>query len=160
LLGPKLTDSLRRGLGDDRAAWLDLLMVEVIEPGLRGMGLVVVDRYPAEQAALATLDPADVRVARRFEVYLDGIELANGYHELCDAAEQERRFNADRQRRRKLGRPDARPDDMLLEALRSGLPDCCGVALGFDRLVMSRLGLRQISEAVSFVPGENCQKGR
>jgi len=156
LLGPRLTDSLQRGLEGDRAAWLDLLMVEVIEPRLRGMGLVVVDRYPAEQAALATLDPRDARVARRFEVYLDGIELANGYHELCDAAEQERRFSADRQRRRRLGLPDVRPDKMLLEALRSGLPDCCGVALGFDRLVMTCLGLRQIHEAVSFAPGENC----
>jgi lysyl-tRNA synthetase class 2 len=114
------------------------------------MGLIVIDRYPAAQAALARLDPADPRVAERFEVYLHGIELANGYHELADAPAQRQRFEADRARRRALGYADVVPDEALLAALAAGLPDCCGVALGFDRLLMAGLGLSRIEEVVSF----------
>lgn len=150
LLRGSLTPTLIAGLGDDRSAWLDLLVVHAVEPWLRGQGLVVVDRYPAPQAALARLDRNDPRVAERFEIYLDGIELANGYHELADPDEQERRFRADNARRRELDRPEAMPDTALLAALRHGLPDCCGVALGFDRLLMACLGLGRIAEAVGF----------
>jgi lysyl-tRNA synthetase class 2 len=146
--------ALAGSLGPDREAWLDLLLVGVIEPALRDAGLVVVDGYPAAQAALARLDPADPRVARRFEVYLDGLELANGFHELADAGEQRRRFEADRRRRAERGLPDAPPDEAFLAALTAGLPDCCGVALGFDRLLMACLGLGDIAEAVSFAPPE------
>lgn len=153
LLGVQLDAGLAQGLGDDRDAWLDLLVVAVVEPALRGRGLVVVDRFPASQAALARLVPDDVRVARRFEIYLDGIELANGYHELGDVAEQRRRFTLDRERRRQLGRPDTAPDEALLAALAVGLPDCCGVAVGFDRLLMAGLGLDSIRQVVAFAPG-------
>jgi lysyl-tRNA synthetase class 2 len=149
-----LDDALAASLGPRRDAWLDLMLVAVVEPALRAAGLVVVDRYPAAQAALARLDPADPRVAERFEVYLDGIELANGFHELADAAEQRRRFAEDRRRRAADGLPDAPPDEALLAALAAGLPDCCGVALGFDRLVMACLGLPDIAAAVSFAPPE------
>lgn len=145
-----VTDALLRGLGNQREAWLDLVMVEVIEPALRPQGLVVVDQYPAPQAALARLSPADDRVAERFEVFLHGVELANGYHELADGEEQRRRFAADRERRASLGLPDVAPDDALLAALAAGLPDCCGVALGFDRLLMACLGLARIDQVVSF----------
>lgn len=145
---------LARQLGDDRTAWLDLLVVAVVEPALAGGGLVVVDGFPAAQAALARLDPGDPRVARRFEVYLDGIELANGYHELADVAEQRRRFEADGARRLDLGLPAVAADDSLLAALAAGLPDCCGVALGFDRLLMACLGLRSIREVVAFAAPE------
>jgi lysyl-tRNA synthetase class 2 len=151
LLAQTVSEQLCESLGEDRPAWLDLLMVGVIEPRLRDRGLLVVERYPAEQAALARLDPADARVAERFEVYLDGIELANGYHELANPAEQRKRFDADRAERRKLGLPDTPVDTALLAALEAGLPDCCGVALGFDRLVMASAGLGRIDEVVSFV---------
>lgn len=146
---------LSSGLGDNRAGWLDLLMVTVVEPWLQGRGLLVLDRYPAEQAALARLDAADPRVAERFEIYLDGIEVANGFHELADAGEQRRRFEADRVQRLDAGLADAPVDNAFLAALESGLPDCCGVALGFDRLLMACLGLRTIDEVVSFVVPES-----
>ncbi len=150
LLPQRFGADLARALGDRREAWLDLIMVEVVEPALASRGLLVIDRFPAQQSALARLDPRDPAVAERFEVYLDGLELANGFHELADAAEQRRRFESDRARRRQLGLPDAPPDAALLAALEAGLPDCCGVALGFDRLLMACLGVQRISEVVSF----------
>jgi lysyl-tRNA synthetase class 2 len=146
---------LAASLGDDRGAWLDLLMVSVVEPSLRTAGLVVLDRWPAAQAALARLDSADPRVAERFEIYLDGLELANGYHELADGSEQRRRFEEDRLRRTAAGLPDTPPDPALLAALEAGLPDCCGVALGFDRLLMACLGATDIREVVSFPTPED-----
>jgi lysyl-tRNA synthetase class 2 len=154
LLPGRVDNDLAQALGDDRSGWLDLLMVSVVEPSLRSEGLIVLERYPAEQAALARLEPADPRVARRFELYLDGLELANGYHELADAREQRLRFEADRRRRLASGKPDAPPDGALLAALTAGLPDCCGIALGFDRLLMACLGLADISEAVAFTTPE------
>jgi lysyl-tRNA synthetase class 2 len=149
-----LDGRLTQALGDDRDAWLDLAMVTVIEPALAGRGLVVIDRYPASQAALARLDPAAPGYAERFEIYLHGIELANGFHELADALEQERRFQLDREQRRRRGLPDVAPDERLLAALRSGLPDCCGVALGLDRVLMAVLDLGQITRVVSFAVPE------
>lgn len=151
-----VTEHLQESLGGEREAWLDLVMVEFVEPALRSQGLVVIDRYPAGQAALARLDPADPRVAERFEVYLNGLELANGYHELADAAEQRRRFESDNARRNRIALPAAEPDEALLAALAAGLPDCCGVALGFDRLLMACLGVSSIDQVVSFpVPEED-----
>lgn len=145
-----LASSLATSLGTRRQAWLDLAMTTLVEPALRNRGLIVIDRYPAEQAALAREDPQDPRCALRFEVYLRGLELANGYHELADAQEQRRRFETDRQLRRELALPDVMPDEALLAALASGLPDCCGVALGIDRLLMALLGRSDITEVVSF----------
>jgi lysyl-tRNA synthetase class 2 len=106
--------------------------------------------YPASQASLARLKPGTPAVAARFEYYLDGIELANGFHELADAAEQRTRFLHDLATRRT--RQGAQPpmDERLLAALQSGLPDCAGVALGFDRLVAVGLGAVRIAEAMAF----------
>jgi lysyl-tRNA synthetase class 2 len=150
LLGGRVTADLAAQLAADREAWLDLLMVEIIEPALQALGLVVIERYPAAQAALARLDPDDLRVAERFEVFLDGFELANGYRELSDAAEQRRRFANDRTLRRQRHLPDRAPDAAFLAALDAGLPDCAGVALGVDRLLMACLGLTRITDAMSF----------
>lgn len=150
LLGAETTSALEVSLGADRDAWLDLLVVSAVEPGLADAGFVVVDRYPASQAALARLDANDPRVAERFEIYLHGLELANGYHELSDAGEQARRFAADLQRRTSLGRPTVPIDEELLAALAAGLPDCCGVALGLDRLLMACLGETDIRRVVAF----------
>lgn len=150
LPGSGISPELRAALGDERSLWLDLLMSHAVSQHLAGTGIAVVTGYPAAQAALARLDPADPRVAERFEVFCRGIEVANGYRELADAAEQERRFAADRDFRARLGRPDVVPDQRLLQALRHGLPDCAGVAVGFDRVVMILLGLDTLREAISF----------
>jgi len=136
----------------DRDAWLDLLMGAVVGPGLGHDAPVFVRDYPASQAALARLrmEPDGQRVAERFELYVDGVELANGFHELLDALEQGRRFEQDLQLRRARSQPANPLDRRLLAALAHGLPDCAGVALGFDRLVMVALGLSSLAAAMSF----------
>lgn len=140
------------GLDDDRDAWLDLLMGAVVGPGLGRDAPVFVRDYPATQAALARIrdDGDGWPVAERFELYLDGVELANGFHELGDPLEQGRRFEQDQARRRSRGQRVAPLDRRLLAALAQGLPECAGVALGFDRLVMVALGLATIREAMAF----------
>jgi elongation factor P--(R)-beta-lysine ligase len=150
-LGAPNVEPLLNALGENRDAWLDLILSSIVEPALASLGLVVVDRYPASQAALARLDAGDPRVAERFEIYLHGMELANGYHELADVAEQSARFGMDQVRRGELGAPVVAADDALLAALAAGLPDCCGVALGFDRLLMACLGETDIRRVVAFV---------
>ncbi|MDH5255337.1 MAG: EF-P lysine aminoacylase EpmA [Gammaproteobacteria bacterium] len=150
LLGAEVSAELRAGLGDEPTLWLDLLMSRAISQHLAGTGIAVVTGYPAAQAALARLDQADPRVAERFEIFCRGIEVANGYRELADAREQERRFAADREFRARMCLPDVAPDQRLLQALRHGLPDCAGVAVGFDRVVMILLGLATLQEAISF----------
>jgi len=134
---------------DEIDDWLDLLLTHVIEPALDA-GLIFVSEYPASQAALARLLPGEPPVAARFEVYLDGVELANGYHELTDAAEQHRRFERDNTRRGARQLTAIEPDWRLLAAMRSGLPDCAGVALGFDRLLMIAGGASHIDEVMAF----------
>ncbi|MBX3707229.1 MAG: EF-P lysine aminoacylase GenX [Pseudomonadales bacterium] len=106
--------------------------------------------YPADQAALARLRADDPTVAARFELVIDGLEIANGYHELTDAAEQRRRFETDRAARRTAGQHVPAPDARLLAALDHGLPACAGVALGFDRLLMLKLGVRDIRAVIPF----------
>jgi lysyl-tRNA synthetase class 2 len=138
--------------GQGRDTWLDLLMATVVGPGLGREAPVFVRDYPASQAALARLrdDGNGWPVAERFELYLDGIELANGFHELGDPLEQRRRFAQDLQKRRQRGQRVAPLDERFLAALEQGLPDCAGVALGFERLVMVALGLPSISGAMAF----------
>jgi len=124
-------------------------MTQVIEPRL-GAGLVFVRDYPASQAALARVRPGNPPLASRFEVYLNGIELANGFHELADAAEQRRRFEAENAARADSGLPVMPLDRALLEALASGLPDCAGVALGLDRLLLLACGAGSLAEVLTF----------
>lgn len=135
--------------GMDRDAWLDLAMTHVVEPRL-GPGLVFVRDYPASQAALARVRPGTPPLASRFEVYLNGVELANGFHELGDAAEQRRRFEAENIRRGQDGLPRMPVDERLLAALAAGLPDCAGVALGVDRLLMLACGATRIDAVLAF----------
>ncbi len=138
---------MEEGSVDD---WLNLLLVRCIEPELSKLGGVFLTRYPASQAALARVNPVDPRVAERFELYIDGVELANGYHELADASQQRKRFEeANRHRVDRGGAPIPIGEDFLA-ALDSGLPDCSGVALGFDRLVMKALGQAELSSVISF----------
>lgn len=137
----------------DRDGCLDLLMSFVIEPRLGRDGLDAVVDYPASQAALARhhRDPEDgVPVASRFELYLDGLELANGYDELTDGAEQRARFSEDNAARRALGLPEVAVDERLLAALESGLPAGSGVALGLDRLIQLALGKGSVADVMAF----------
>ncbi len=129
---------------------LELLMGTLIGPRLGATGLTFIHGYPASQAALARLDPQDPRAAERFELYGRGIELANGFHELAAAGEQRARFEADNAERRRRGLPVHSLDERLLAALESGLPDCAGVALGFDRTVMLATGAQHIDEVLAF----------
>ena len=135
---------------EDRDTLLDLLMGAIVGPRLGRDALTFVHAYPASQAALARLDPKDPRTALRFELYCDGIELANGFHELASAVEQRARFARDRRERQRLGLPDFEFDERLLAALAAGLPDCAGVAVGFDRLLMIATGARRIDEVIPY----------
>lgn len=140
--------------GDLRGArdlWLDLLMSHVLEPQLGRGTLDFVYDYPASQAALARIvNEGGVRVGQRFELYVDGVELANGYCELTDAAEQRQRFVHDNSLRRACGQQERAPDEYLLAALEHGLPNCSGVALGIDRLLMLLTGASDIKEVLAF----------
>jgi len=136
----------------ERDEWLDLLMGAVVGPGLGHGAPLFVNDYPPSQAALARLRklPDGSQVAERFELYVDGLELANGFRELGDAAEQRRRFEQDQVTRRRRGQPQRPLDERLLAGLASGLPDCAGVALGFDRLVMAAHRLPALEAAMAF----------
>jgi len=134
----------------NRRDLLDLLVTYTIEAA--GAGRVFVTDYPADQAALARVvtDTEGRNVAARFELIIDGIEVANGYDELADADVLERRMRADCVVRERAGRDGPAPDERLLAAMRDGLPSCCGVALGFDRLLMLKLGAHRIEEVMPF----------
>ena len=134
------------GRGDVQRSELDLRFAEACEKLQPGRFFVV--DYPADQAALARLRPDNPSVAARFELVIDGIEIANGYWELLDPTEHERRFAADRARRKALGRTDVEPDQPFLTALRRGLPNCAGVALGVDRLLMLAQNADRLDEVL------------
>jgi len=148
--GIDVTPELR---AQPESAWCDLLMTHVVEPQLAPDTPVYIYDYPAAQASLARVTPGTPPVAARFELYLNGAELANGFHELADAAEQQRRFEQQLQQRANLGLPEVPMDARLLAALAAGLPDCAGVAFGFDRLVMVAAGARSIKEVIAFPVG-------
>jgi len=135
----------------DKSMCFDLLMTHIIEPKIAHKLLCVYD-YPAEQAALAKLHKNEQGqlTARRFEVYLQGMELANGYFELTDALEQKTRFEADVFYREKYGLPLVPYDKNLVAALEAGMPACAGVALGVDRLLMILEKKAHISDVLSF----------
>jgi len=119
----------------DVDTWLYFFMSFFIEPKMKG--LVAVHSFPSTQAALSRVrNEGPYQVADRFEIFCSGIELANGFHELTDAAQQRQRFEAACEKRERLGRPHLPIDEKFLQALEKGLPDCCGVAVGFDRLLM------------------------
>lgn len=128
----------------------DLLLTHVIEPHLGSGHITLLYDYPASQAALARVRPGNPPLAERFELYLEGIELANGFHELGDAGEQQRRFERNLELRKSMGLMEVPTDAHLLAALHSGLPDCAGVALGIDRLVMLAAGANSLKEVISF----------
>ena len=147
---------------DDHDIYLDLLVSTLVFPKLRSLTpdkklITVINDYPISQAALAKIrmDEKGRKVAARFEVFVDGMEIANGYHEIQDAELLKKRFIRDNNRRKKLGKTEMPIDDYLLEAMHSGLPDCSGVALGVDRLMMLAMGKSTIQDVISF-PLEQC----
>jgi elongation factor P--(R)-beta-lysine ligase len=144
------TAGFRPDAAGTRTQYLELIMGALIGPALAHGGLTFVHDYPADQAALARLSQADPRAAERFELYADGLELANGFHELADAKEQRQRFAADNQARAARGLPVHAPDERLLGALAHGLPDCAGVALGFDRVLMLASGASRLEQVLPF----------
>lgn len=137
-------------LGEQRDAWLDLILTHQIEPHLGDERLTFIYDYPASQAALARVRDGNPPVAERFELYFRGMELANGFHELADAGEQRRRFEAEQAERQAQGLDTVPMDENLLAALNYGLPDCSGVALGVDRLVMIAAGADSIEDVIAF----------
>ncbi len=137
-------------LGLERDAWLDLLWVECIEPQLPPDQLTFVTDYPASQAALAELNPQDPRTAARFELYYGGLELANGFQELTNVAEQTARFHADNAQRERAGQAMLPLDSRFIAALQHGLPRCAGVAVGLDRVLMAQLGLSSLDQVLTF----------
>ena len=135
----------------DKEGLLHLLMGFVIEPNLGKEEIVVLTDYPASQAALAvTEQKGEEIVAKRFEIYYQGIELANGYLELSDAIEQEKRFIEALTKRRQAGKEDLPIDRHLLQALQKGFPPCCGVAAGFDRLFLLQQKATTLQEVLPF----------
>lgn len=149
--------ALRRGLAvpeslavDDRDGWLDLLLIELVEPQLGRERPAILYDYPPSQAALARIRPGAPTVAERFELYVEGMELANGYHELLDAEALVARNRLNNQSRQAAGKPELPEDSRLLAAMRTGLPDCTGVALGFDRAVMLGGGAATLAEVLTF----------
>lgn len=151
-------EELRTAMGDividpvglTRDDWLDLLMTHRLQPAFPRDQLLALYDYPASQCALARIRRDPAPVAERFELYLGPLELANGYHELADAAEQGARFDHDLQRRRERGDVQPPRDDTLLSALAAGFPDCAGVALGVDRVMMAMLGTARIADVLAF----------
>lgn len=135
---------------EDRDMLLQFLFSEVVEPNIGIERPTAVYHFPATQAALAQISPEDHRVAERFEFYYQGLELANGFHELDDAKEQLHRFESDNLNREKMGLPPQQLDSRFLQALKSGIPNCSGVALGVDRLIMLALNATRIEQVMAF----------
>ncbi|MEE4245154.1 MAG: EF-P lysine aminoacylase EpmA [Kangiellaceae bacterium] len=133
-----------------RDDYLSFLFAQLIEPKLGHDCIQFIYDYPASQASLAKLNPENSQYAARFEVYLKGIELANGFYELTDASEQYDRFVRDNEQRLASGAKQIVIDDNFIAALEHGLPECSGVALGVDRLIMISLNKNHINEVISF----------
>jgi elongation factor P--(R)-beta-lysine ligase len=144
--------SVYHGICDEgKDALLNLILTSIIEPLLGDQELTILAYYPESQSALAQKQWfGDEQVAERFEVYFHGVELANGYHELTDPKEQRRRFCEANQERERLGKEALPIDENFLTALERGLPNCCGVAVGFDRLMMLRHQEKEIAKVMPF----------
>ena len=135
---------------EDRDLYLDFLMSHRIQAQLGNNKLTFVHEYPASQCAYAQLSPADPLVAQRFEVFYAGVELANGYQELLDAREQLQRFEQQNLKRKSQGQPPVCYDSSLIAALKAGMPECSGVALGVDRLIQGMLQVKNIEDVLAF----------
>jgi lysyl-tRNA synthetase class 2 len=139
--------------GDDHALWLDFLFSHHVQTRLPQNTICLVHGYPAIQSSLARIHPEDARVSERFEVFINGLELGNGFFELKDADEQARRFAKEIAQRQVQGLVDVTMDERFLQALQAGLPDCSGVAIGLDRLLMIATGCEFITQVLAFPIG-------
>lgn len=135
---------------ENRDTLLQFLFSEIVEANIGKERPTAVYHFPSSQAALAQISSEDHRVAERFEVYYKGLELANGFHELSDAKEQMRRFEQDNIHRTQMGLPPQQLDTRFLAALKAGIPNCSGVALGVDRLMMIAINAEKIEEVMAF----------
>jgi lysyl-tRNA synthetase class 2 len=136
--------------GDEHVLWLDFVFSHCVQPAMCKETIFLVHGYPAIQSSLARIDSGDPRISERFEVFINGIELGNGFFELADAVEQEARFDQEIAYRRRQGLSAMKKDDRLLAALQAGLPDCSGVAIGLDRLLMIMTGSDRIDQVLAF----------
>lgn len=135
---------------EERSVLLDFIFSDKITSTLGNTRPMFVYDYPACQCALAKLSGKPPKVAERFELFINGMEIANGFHELTDADEQLARFEQDLVSREKVKRKDLSVDHLFLDALKHGLPDCAGVAVGIDRLLMAMTGIKDIREVLTF----------
>jgi len=139
---------------DDKDMWLDWLMVMSIGPSFSKNGFTFLYDYPASQAALAKLSKHDLRIAHRFELFSGELELANGFYELTDAEEQSARFTNENKLREQRGQKAMPIDLHLLKALKAGMPECSGVAIGLDRLLMVLSQAKHIRDVIAFETGK------
>jgi lysyl-tRNA synthetase class 2 len=135
---------------DDRDDWLDLIFSLVVQPQLGNTHPEIVTHFPASQSALAKITPNDPSTCERFELFIDGVELANGYHELLDAQVLRERNSVANRFREQAGKLSLPEENLLLDAMESGLPACTGCALGFDRLVMIAAQAKSIDQVLCF----------
>lgn len=135
---------------DDWDDWVNLIFSAVVQPSLGQSRPVLVTHFPASQAALAKLDAKDPRTAERYEAFYRGVELANGYHELCDPEELASRAAVANEQRIADGKFPLPLESPLIDAMRHGIPNCCGCALGFDRVVMLACGASKLSDVIAF----------
>ncbi|MCQ8182159.1 EF-P lysine aminoacylase EpmA [Methylomonas sp. SURF-1] len=136
--------------GNDHAMWLDFIFSHRVQPAMAASTLYLVYGYPSIQSSLARNCVDDPRICERFEILVNGVELGNGFFELADPVEQEGRFDREIAYREQNGLPAVAKDLYLLDALASGLPDCSGVAIGLDRLLMLATGSESIAEVLAF----------
>lgn len=135
---------------DNHVLWLDFIFSHKVQPDLGEDAFCLVHSYPAIQSSLARVNKANPDVAERFEVFVKGVELGNGFFELADVLEQEKRFDRELEYRRANLLPEVEKDGLFLAALQSGLPECSGVAIGLDRLLMVMTDSQAIDEVLAF----------
>jgi len=136
--------------GQDHALWLDFIFSHKVQPYLGENALCMVYGYPACQSSLARVNRHNALITERVELFINGIELGNGYYELADAEEQSRRFDKELAIRQQQKLPTSVKDERLISALKSGLPECSGMAIGLDRLLMVLSGSKSIDDVLSF----------
>jgi lysyl-tRNA synthetase class 2 len=136
--------------GEDHSMWLDFIFSHKVQPSLNEQSIYLVFGYPAIQSSLARLNIENPKIADRFEVFINGIEIGNGFFELADAKEQEDRFDDENRSRKAKGLVPVEKDQLFLAALKKGLPDCSGIAIGLDRLLMILTHSKSLDETLSF----------
>jgi len=136
--------------GNDYSMWLDFIFSHKVQPVIEPYALALVYAYPAIQSSLARINTKNTAVADRFEVFIQGVEIANGFFELADVIEQEKRFDQENADRLAMGLSAVKKDQYFLNALASGLPDCSGIAIGLDRLLMMMTKNKSLNNVIAF----------